>query len=48
MGIVHEDKLKRFFAYQDPEKALANAERCIKVSELPEKALVKFGSGYFK
>jgi len=48
MGIVHEDKLRRYFSYENPEKALADAERCIKSSELPQEALVKFGMKYFK
>jgi len=48
MGIVHEDKLKRYFAHENPEKALSDAERCIEGSELPKEALVKFGARYFK
>lgn len=48
MGIVHDDKLSRYLGYHDHQKVLAEAEGCIKASELPQENLRYFASKYFR
>ena len=47
LGIFHEDRLLRYFAYRDPERVLLEAEECIEASELPKDKLKKFLMKYF-
>lgn len=47
MGIVHDDKLSRYLGYHDYQKVLAEAEGCVKASELPQEKLRYFASKYF-
>jgi Fe-S oxidoreductase len=48
VGISHEDKLQRYWAYGDPERVLQEAAECIEASELPQKELSGFLRKYFK
>ena len=47
LGISHEDKVLRYFAYRDPERVLMEAGECIEASELPEDKLKNFLTKYF-
>ena len=48
MGIVHEDRLFRYFSYHDHQRVLSEAETYIKASELPNEKLAGFCSKYFR
>jgi hypothetical protein len=47
-GIVHDDKLWRYLRYHDHKRVLAEAEECMKASELPKEKLAHFCSRYFR
>lgn len=47
LGILHEDKLLRYFAYGNPERVLLEAGECVEASELPGDKLKYFLTKYF-